>query len=228
MLKRIGNMISATVNEGLDQIENPRVMLNHYLREIEGEIAKAKHAVVRQRTLEASFERKMEEAKNTAEKRKKQAQVAFDSGEENLARKALSEMKHYETKTGEYSQLHQKASEQVTELQEQLGKLEEKFQTLKDKKHALIARANAVKAKEHMHASVNRIDSESSFREFQRLEERITEMEIRTDTFLHPDLQSSPNKLNKLEYADDVESELEKMRASKNKETVAEKVVDKK
>ncbi|HEX7064028.1 MAG TPA: PspA/IM30 family protein [Bacillales bacterium] len=212
VLKRIGDMISATINEGLDQVENPRVMLNQYLRDMESEVAKAKHAIVKQRSLEQSFRRRMEEVQGLAAKRKNQAQLAFDAGEEDLARKALADMKGYEAKAEQYRELTEKAAEQVRELQDQLGELEERFQALKDKKHALIARANAVRAKEHMQASMNRVDSESAFREFQRLEDRITEAEIRVNAWGCGGFESSSGRFAKLEHADEVEKELEKMR----------------
>lgn len=215
VLKRIGDMISATINEGLDQLENPRVMLNQYLRDMEDELAKAKHAVVRQQTLEQGFERKKEEAKQWVSRRQRQAQLAFDAGEEDLARKALAEMKHYETKVVQYEELREKSSTQVLELKDQLRQLEDKFQALKDKKYALIARANAVKAKEHMQASMNHIDSESSFRKFQRLEDRIAETEVRVNSWMGSDLAGRYSDFTKLEYAKEVEQEMEKMRGAK-------------
>lgn len=208
-------MISATINEGLDQMENPRVMLNQYLRDMESEVSKAKHAIVKQQTIEQSFQRKMEEARQLSSKRKDQAQLAFDAGEEDLARTALAEMKHYEAKVQQYKEFYDKATQQVRELKGQLSQLEEKFQALKDKKYALIARANAAKAKEHMNASINQIDSESSFREFQRLEDRIHEMEIKANTWGATGVDSDTNQFIKLEYADAAEKELDRMRQAK-------------
>lgn len=215
VFKRMGDMISATINEGLDQMENPRVMLNQYLRDMESEVSKAKHAIVKQQTIEQSFQRKMEEARQLSSKRKDQAQLAFDAGEEDLARTALAEMKHYEAKVQQYKEFYDKATQQVRELKGQLSQLEEKFQALKDKKYALIARANAAKAKEHMNASINQIDSESSFREFQRLEDRIHEMEIKANTWGATGVDSDTNQFIKLEYADAAEKELDRMRQAK-------------
>lgn len=217
VLKRIGDMITATVNEGLDQLENPRVMLNQYLRDMEDELAKAKHTIARQETIAYGFERKKQEAQDWIARRKRQAQVAFDAGEEELARKALAQMKHYEAKRVQYEELREKAAAQVLELKDQLGELQEKFQVLKDKKYALIARANAVKAKEQMQASMSRIDSESSFRKFQRLEDRIAETEVRVNSWMGMDIgNSGSNDYVRMEYADEVEKEIEKMRNVKN------------
>lgn len=228
VFKRMGDMISATINEGLDQIENPRVMLNQYLRDMESEVSKAKHAIVKQQTLEQSFQRKMEEAHQLVSKRKDQAQLAFDAGEEDLARTALAEMKHYETKVQQYKELYQKATEQVRELRGQLSQLEEKFQVLKDKKYALIARANAAKAKQHMNASINQIDSESSFKEFQRLEDRIHEMEIKANTWGGAGVDSGANEFIKFEYADAAEKELDKLRQAKGTTPTLEEPEDSK
>lgn len=217
VLKRMGDMLTATVHEGLDQLENPRIMLNQYLRDMEDELAKAKHTIARQETIAFGFERKKQEAKDYVERRRKQAQTAFDAEEEELARKALGQMKHYETKMMQYEELREKASSQVVELKEQLGELQEKFQALKDKKYALIARANAVKAKEQMHTSMSRIDSESAFRKFQRLEDRIAETEVRVNSWMGMDFGASgSNDYMKLEYADEVEKEMEKLRIGKN------------
>lgn len=216
-LQRIKDIVMATIHEGLDKIEDPMVMLNQYLREMESECAKAKHAVIKQQILERSFAAQMDEMQKMAGKRKGQAQLALDAGEEDLARKAVAEMKHYEAKAAQYREFHEKAAEQVRELKEQVSMLEEKIQTLKDKKYALLARANAARAKEHIYASINRIDSESSFREFQRLEERIMEMEIKANAYTGYDFLTNDMQLRHHLYNDEVEKELENMRAAKKK-----------
>ncbi|NPC94134.1 PspA/IM30 family protein [Bacillus sp. WMMC1349] len=213
-LKRIRNMVVASINEGLDKLENPRVMLNQYVRDMESDIAKAKHTIVNQQVIEQNFKGKYEEAEKLAVKRKNQAQLAFDAGEEELAKKALSEMKYFEAKAAEYQDTYQHAKQQLVELKEQLQTLEVKLRDIKDKKHALIARANAVKAKEHMNASFNKIDNESTYREFLRMENRIEEMETRVNSYA--DFTATSNSpYSRLEYAKEVEEELEKMRSQK-------------
>ncbi|KKB75429.1 MULTISPECIES: stress responsive protein LiaH [Bacillus] len=212
--KRIRDMFVASINEGLDKIENPRVMLNQYVRDMENDISKAKHTIVKQQTIAQSFKGKYEEADKLAAKRKNQAQLAFDAGEEELSKKALSEMKYFEQKAKEYKEAYEHAHKQLAELKEQLQTLEVKLRDVKDRKHALIARANAVKAKEHMNASFNKIDSESAYREFMRMENRIEEMEARVNSYAELSA-SSGSPYSRVEYAKEVEEEFEKMRAKK-------------
>lgn len=179
VLRRVRDMFVATVNEGLDKLENPRVMLNQYVRDMEDDVAKAKHAIIKQQTIQQGFLRKAEETEAFAEKRKKQAELAYHAGEEELARKALTEMKYFEEKHNEYQEAYQQSVKQLKELKEQLQHLETKLRDIKDKKQALIARANAAQAKQHMNDSINKVDSESAYKEFLRMENRIEEMETK-------------------------------------------------
>lgn len=126
VLRRVRDMFVATVNEGLDKLENPRVMLNQYVRDMEDDIAKAKHAIIKQQTIQQGFLRKAEETEEFADKRKKQAELAFHAGEEELARKALTEMKYFEEKHNEYQEAYQQSVKQLKELKEQLRHLETK------------------------------------------------------------------------------------------------------
>lgn len=75
-------------------------------------------------------------------------------------------MKYLEGKAAEHKTSYEHAEQQLAELKEQLSTLEVRLQDVKDKKQALIARANAANAKEHMNASFDKIDNESAYREF--------------------------------------------------------------
>ncbi|MHA6165982.1 stress responsive protein LiaH [Bacillus mojavensis] len=209
VLKRMRDMFVASVHEGLDKLENPKVMLNQYVRDMESDIAKAKQTIVKQHTIAYQFKKKYEEANDVAGKRKNQAQLAFDADEEELAKKALTEMKYLEGKAAEHKASYEQASSQLAELKEQLATLETRLQDVKDKKQALIARANAAKAKEHMNATFDKIDSESAYREFLRIENRIEELEIRAD---YSKSAEAGTETSQSEFADEVEAEIEKMR----------------
>ncbi|MFP3724637.1 PspA/IM30 family protein [Priestia filamentosa] len=212
VLRRIRNMVVATVNDNLDKMENPLAMINQYLRDMEEELSKARHAVAQQEAIKADFERRLTYSQKMKKKRYDQAQVAVNSGEEDLARKALMEMKQYEEKVLQYEEIYEQSVAQLVELKEQLGKLEERIQALRDKRHTLVARANVVKAKEHMNASINRIDSNSSYREFQRLEARIMDMETKANVYTSYNFGGEQTSFTKLEHEEDVENELQKLK----------------
>ncbi|PCK20062.1 protein LiaH [Bacillus pumilus] len=212
VLRRVRDMFVATVNEGLDKLENPRVMLNQYVRDMEDDIAKAKHAIIKQQTIQQGFLRKADETEAFAGKRKKQAELAFHAGEEELARKALTEMKYFEEKHKEYQDAYQQSVKQSKELKEQLQHLETKLRDVKDKKQVLIARANAAQAKQHMNESINKVDSESAYKEFLRMENRIEEMETKAGSYAQFAEQGT---YAHFDYADEVEKEWQKLKLEK-------------
>lgn len=211
MLKRMRDIVVATVHEVLDHLEDPRSMIKQYLRDVEEEIRKAKDAIIRHQVMAERFERQAEEALRMVARRKMQAEQALDAGEEELSRKALSEMKHWEARADQYRKDADKTAEQVRELKEQLSRLEKKYQELRDKKNALIARANAAKTKQRIHTTLYKIDSESAIKGFERMEERIAQMEIQANAHAGVHAEAAP-----LAYADEVEKELAKLRARRS------------
>lgn len=212
MLKRMRDIVVATVNEALDQLEDPKAMIKQYLRDVESEIRKAKDAILRHQVMAGRFEKQAEEALRLAALRRMQAEQALEAGEEELARKALFEMKHWEERADQYRKDADKTAGQVRELKEQLGRLEKKYLELRDKKNALIARANAAKTKSRIHTMLHRIDSESAIKGFERMEERIAQMEIQANAHAGGDPAAMFPAC-----ADEVEKELEKMRARRTK-----------
>ncbi|MGE6630032.1 PspA/IM30 family protein [Bacillus sp. NPDC077027] len=219
VLRRVRDVIVATVNEGLDKLENPRVMLNQYVRDMENDIAKAKHAIMEHQSIQRGFLRKVNETEALLAKRKNQAQLAFDAGEEELSRKALTEMKYFEEKYEQYRESYDQSQVQMIELKEQLQQLETKLRDIKDKKQALIARANAAQAKQHMNESMNKVDSESAYKEFLRMENRIEDLETKASGYHQ--FSEQHGAYAHLDYADDVERELQKLKATKINEEKA-------
>lgn len=215
--KRLRDFLLATYHEVMDDLEKPEAMLKQYLRDVEKEISRARDTIVKQEIMIKKFQFQKEEAEKLAARRKKQAQIAFDAGEEALSRKALAEMKHYEAKAEEYREYVAQASKQVKELREQMGKLVKKYQDLQDKKNELIARAAVAKAKQSINATLNFFDSESALKEFKRIENRIAEMEVKANSYANAD-RDGDLSFARVEYAEEIEKEIERLRSAKIEE----------
>lgn len=225
VFKRLRDLTIATINEGLDQVENPVVMLNQYLRDMEAEISKAEQAVVKQTTAEQKFYQQLQEAHAMVEKRTRQANLALNAGEENLARKALHEKKLYAQKVEQNQTHYEEASKQVKDLKQQLAEMKDKYQTLRDRKYSLMARANAAKTKEQLTRTMAQFDSESAAKGFSRIEERILEMETRSNVMHSTEKNTFDGKLGQLEKDDDIEQELKQMKEAQeiNRTTSSDK-----
>lgn len=214
ILKRLRDITAATINEVLDHVEDPIAMLNQYMRDMEEEISKAELAVARQTALEKKWKQEMEEAGQMAEKRERQAKLAVQAGEEELARKALKEKHYYKQKAAEYLQLYEATKQQAEQLREQLLQMKDKFYEMRNKKYALLARANAAKAQQNISMTMIKFDTERAEKRFKRMEEKVMQLEAAADYMKNARFYLANEKLEQLEKQDEIEKELEILKKS--------------
>ena len=69
VFKRIKDMTKASVNDMLDKVEDPIVMLNQYLRDMEAEIHEAEVTVAKQMANERRMKQRLDEAERTSVQR---------------------------------------------------------------------------------------------------------------------------------------------------------------
>ncbi|MXO79847.1 PspA/IM30 family protein, partial [Paenibacillus sp. OT2-17] len=82
IFKRMKDMTRASVNEVLDKVEDPIIMLNQYLRDMEAEIHEAEVTVAKQMANERRMKQRLEEAVRVSNEREKQAESALRNGQE--------------------------------------------------------------------------------------------------------------------------------------------------
>src|SRR5690242_9105178 len=102
IFKRVRDIAVANVNEALDKLECPATMIKQYMRDIESEIARAEAAITTQLVMEKKQERLLADTEDLIAKRTRQAQLAIDTGEDNIAKLALQDKLAYEAKLGTY------------------------------------------------------------------------------------------------------------------------------
>lgn len=210
IFKRLKDITLSNINTMLDKVEDPVKMLDQYLRDMEEDIQEASEAVAQQIAVSKKFARQYEEASAMVEKRQNDAVKAINAGRDDLAKKALEEKKNHELKATDYKNQYELQQATSERLKQQLAEMKSEYEKLKAKRDTLVARANAAKATEKVHAAMGGIGSSSARRDFDRMEEKVLSLEARAEASKEfaTGVQSLDKELAELDKADGVEDEL--------------------
>ncbi len=91
VFSRLKDMTKASINEVLDRVEDPILMLNQYLRDMEAEIAQAEVTVAKHMASERMLKQQKDESARIAARKEAAAEQALRNNQEAAARQALEE-----------------------------------------------------------------------------------------------------------------------------------------
>lgn len=219
LFKRISDNIRANLNSLLDKAEDPVIMLDQYLRDMEEDITEAEGAVARQLVLVRKFQAQSKEAQDMVVKRETQALEALSKQREDLARKALEDKRVHKVKADDYLEQYENSNKAAENLKAQMRNMKDEYEKLKAKRDTLVARAQAAKARKDIHTVIGGVGSNSARRGFERMEEKVLQMEAEADVAVdlkgtNQDLDAELSTLRD----DDIEVELAELRTRLAKE----------
>jgi len=180
LFTRIKNTVLADLNEVLDQKEqkNPIALLNQYLRECELETEKVRKLVERQYSLKDQFSREYQLAKEFAEKRNRQAEIASQAGETDLYQFALNEKAQYEERALRLKETLQTVLNQVGELEQKYEEMKHKLKDMHIRRLELMGRENVTRAHNRINKVLeNNTYSNQSFSRFDEIEAYLDRLE---------------------------------------------------
>ncbi|SDM49541.1 PspA/IM30 family protein [Sediminibacillus halophilus] len=180
LFTRIKDTISADFNEMLDQKEqkNPIAQLNQYVRRCEQEVKKIRGLVEKQYALKQEFTREYHQAAAMADKRKRQAEIALRSNEEDLHEQAQKDQEYFEERAAKLDSIRQNAIKELESLESKYVQMKHKLKDLYVKRMELKGRENAAQA----HKGMNKVLHTDRFAEkssatFDEMEDYIERLE---------------------------------------------------
>jgi len=181
IISRLAQLIKSNLNDLISRSEDPEKMLNQVLLEMSTQLIEAKKQVANAIADEKKLAKDFETENCRAQEWERKAMVAVRAGEDDLAKEALLRQKEHTSLATEFEKQWQKQAAAVKKLKDQLRVLSGKIEEARRKKNVLVARKKRAEAQEAIHATMTNLQNNSSFETFDRMEEKINEMEARAD-----------------------------------------------
>ncbi|MBD2359938.1 PspA/IM30 family protein [Anabaena minutissima FACHB-250] len=214
LFDRIRRVVGANLNDLVSKAEDPEKMLEQAILEMQEDLVQLRQGVAQTIAAQKRSEKQYNDAQNEINKWQRNAQLALQKGDENLARQALERKKTYtETSTALKSSLDQQST-QVETLKRNLIQLESKISEAKTKKEMLKARITTAKAQEQLQNMVSGMNTSSAMSAFERMEEKVLMQEARAQSSAELASADLETQFAQLEAGSDVDDELAAMKAS--------------
>ncbi len=213
LFDRIKRVVGANLNDLVNKAEDPEKMLEQAILEMQEDLIQLRQGVAQAIAAQKRTEKQYNDAQNEINKWQRNAQLALQKGDENLARQALERKKTYtETSTALKASLDPQIG-QVETLKRSLIQLESKISEAKTKKEMLRARITTAKAQEQLQGMVSGMNSSSAMAAFERMEEKVLMQEARAQSMGELASADLETQFAQLESGSDVDDELAALKA---------------
>ncbi|MCL4426430.1 MAG: PspA/IM30 family protein, partial [Firmicutes bacterium] len=139
ILKKIGTILRANLNDLIDRAADPEKMANQLVLDMEEALKRLKtqvaSAIADRNLLEEKARQKVEEAIDWRNK----AKLAVDKGEDDLAREALRRARAGEDEAEKYQKEVETQAKEVDKLKSTLGELTVKLEEARGKRDMIVA-----------------------------------------------------------------------------------------
>ncbi len=221
VIDRVSRLVRANVNDLLDQAEDPEIMIDQILRDMESNIADARKQVASMIAQEKELEYERDETQKLAGAWGDKAQRAVDAGKDDLAREALRRQKDYGDNSALYEQQLELQNQAVTKLKGQLSQLEAKYDQTRSQRDSLVARQKRARAQAQIAESVGGADFSSMdpTSDLDRMERKIRSQEATSAAMLEMQDDSIDAQFAELDYDSEIEARLAALKAGKSAAT---------
>lgn len=177
VLSRFRDIMAANVNALLDKAEDPQKMIDQYLRDLEGDLAKVKAETASMMAEEKAAKRALDECNGEIEKMTEYAKKAVAAGNDNEAKQFLQKKSELAGRQEALQKKYDIAVANSAQMREMHDKLESDIVSLKARKETLKAKAQIAETQ----AKMNKMGSGNSqagatMAAFDRMEDKINKM----------------------------------------------------
>lgn len=200
IITRFKDIMAANFNALLDKAENPEKMIDQYLRNLQGDLAKVKAETASVMAEEKAAKRKLDECESEIEKMANYARKAVAAGNDSEARQFLAKKSKLEAERATLDQNYTLACENASKMREMHNKLESDIAELKNRQSMLKAKLAVAETKQKMNKMTSGIDSAGdNLAAFDRMEEKVNRMLDEADAMAELNSQNDVDDISALE-----------------------------
>lgn len=181
LFSRLGTLIRSNINELINKAEDPEKMLNQVLVDMKTQLVEAKKQVAVAIADEKRLKKQYETEAAKALEWEKKAMLAIRAGDDNLARAALARKTEHEEVAETLRQQWEAQKASVEQLKSALRSLDAKIEEAKRKRNILVSRQKRAEAQRTINDTLSNINSTSAFDTFERMSERVTQIEAEAE-----------------------------------------------
>ena len=215
IFSRISDIFTANLNALLDRAENPEVMLEQMIREMEESHARARRYAAVAIAAESRLRRDRDDNRGRVERWGARARDALAAGREELARKALARKQEHDVLARGLDEECAEAAQAGQSARTALEALEARLAEARAKQRVLVARHRTaqVRIEVYRHLGAGRTNFGASAARFDRLADRLSQRveELAAEADLH-DLSGLEAEFTDLEWRLAIDRELEAMK----------------
>ena len=179
ILERLSTLLRANINDMLDSAEDPEIMLNQILRDMENEINKARNQVAEMMAQERLYQDDLKAEEDKSRHMEERAMHYVRMENDAMAKEALKRKTDADANIAVLQTQLQAQSEMVTRLRGQLDALEDKYKEALNNRDNLLARHHRVEAKKQIDQTMRELDVTDYSGDLARMERRIRMNEAR-------------------------------------------------
>jgi len=177
IFSRMMTVIRANINALIGKAEDPAKVLEQSLIDMRGSLAKTKQDVAGAIADEKKLQGQVEREKKQAEDWERRAMLAVNEGRDDLAKQALMRQSEHMQAASQLHETWLRHKGDTEKLKDSLRQMNDRIEELKRKKNVLVARQKRAEAQERIQRTMSTMGDQTAFDTFQRMEERIDDME---------------------------------------------------
>lgn len=213
MLDRVSTLIRANLNDLISRAEDPEKVIRQLLLDMNNQLIQVKTQVAASIADERRLQKRYEDNQKKADEWQRKAEVAVDSGKDDLAKEALGRRRSFQEVADGFKQQWTEQAQQVEQLKDALNQLDLKISEANTKKDLLIARSRRAKAETNIRKTLAGVDASGALSEFERMEEKVEEEEARAKAYTELDQDTLDEQFRELEEHDALDKELAELKS---------------